>query len=282
MALLAVILAVVPVVRDAMHPAAASAAEPGLFNANAVRSVMSEPAVEIRNTLTLVEKSGRSSAKESKKAKKEAAKEKLSRFASKAVGQEDTPVYQKVSDAQDEQIKSDQYEIMGLSSVTPEQMVAHYNAHATYPSTAMKAGGAPEITDFVQIICDEASLEGVRCEVVYAQAMLESGWLKFGGDDSITQYNFAGLGTVGDGNHGNTFPDVRTGIRAQVQHLKAYASTEALVSECVDTRFDMIPRGCAPYVQWLGINENPYGIGWAGGKNYGNYIMKMIVDIRSM
>ena len=116
-----------------------------------------------------------------------------------------------------------------------------------------------------------------------AQAMIETGWLKFqGGADSVTQYNFAGLGTVGDGNHGNVFPDVRTGIRAQVQHLKAYACKDPLVNECVDQRFDMIPRGCAPYVQWLGIQENPAGIGWAAGKGYGDKIMNMIMKIRSI
>ena len=75
---------------------------------------------------------------------------------------------------------------------------------------------------------EEADAEGVRGEVVFEQAMLETGWLQFGGDASAGQFNFSGLGTTGGGVAGNSFPDVRTGIRAQVQHLKAYASSEEL------------------------------------------------------
>ena len=106
--------------------------------------------------------------------------------------------------------------------------------------------------------------------------MLETGWLKFGGDVQISQFNFAGLGATGGGVQGNSFPDVRTGLRAQVQHLKAYASTDALVQECVDTRFQYVVRGVSPYVEWLGMKENPWGKGWAAGKNYGFNLLRVI------
>lgn len=36
------------------------------------------------------------------------------------------------------------------------------------------------------------------------------------------------------------------GLRVQVQHLKAYASTEPLNNPCVDPRFRYVFRGCAP------------------------------------
>lgn len=75
--------------------------------------------------------------------------------------------------------------------------------------------------------------------------------------------NFAGIGTTGGGVAGVSYPDVRTGIRAQVQHLKAYACEDALNQDLVDTRFDMVTRGSAPYVEWLGQQENPNGGGWA-------------------
>ena len=64
----------------------------------------------------------------------------------------------------------------------------------------------------------------------------------------ITQYNFAGIGTTGGGVPGNSYPDVRTGIRAQIQHLKAYATDEALVKECVDDRYSYVTKGSAPYM----------------------------------
>ena len=128
---------------------------------------------------------------------------------------------------------------------------------------------------------DKANAENVRGEVVFAQAMLETGWLSFGGDAGIDQFNFAGLGTTGGGVKGIAFPDVRTGIRAQVQHLKAYASTDSLNQECVDERFDYVTRETAPYVEWLGIQENPYGGGWAAGKDYGSKLRKILADLKS-
>ena len=62
---------------------------------------------------------------------------------------------------------------------------------------------------------------------------------------------------------GNSFGSVREGIRAQIQHLKAYASSDGLNNACVDPRFSYVKRASAIYVEWLGIKENPYGGGWA-------------------
>ena len=107
--------------------------------------------------------------------------------------------------------------------------------------------------------------------------MLETGFLKFGGDVEKDQYNFAGLGATGGGEKGLSFPDIRTGIRAQVKHLKAYASTEGLKKECVDPRFKYVTRGSAKYVQWLGIQENPNHVGWAGSANYGYIILESYI-----
>lgn len=81
---------------------------------------------------------------------------------------------------------------------------------------------------FCQIFYDEAVAEGVDPGVVFAQAMKETGFLRFGGDVKIEQYNFCGLGATGGGAAGQAFGSVRLGVRAQVQHLKAYASQEDL------------------------------------------------------
>ena len=82
--------------------------------------------------------------------------------------------------------------------------------------------------------------------------MKETGFLQFGGDVSIEQFNFAGIGTTGGGVPGNSYPDVRTGVRAQIQHLKAYATDEPLNQTCVDNRYEYVEKASAPYVQWLG------------------------------
>ena len=174
-----------------------------------------------------------------------------------------------------------QYPIMGTSDTSVAQMVSYFNENCgTYPAEALTEGGAPDIETFCQIYYEEAEKEGVRAEVAFAQTMKETGWLQYGGDASIEQYNFAGLGTTGGGVPGNAFADVRTGVRAQIQHLKAYATEEALSEECVDERYEYVKKGSAPYVEWLGQQENPYGTGWATGENYGYDIVSMIQDMK--
>lgn len=176
-----------------------------------------------------------------------------------------------------ETIAEGQYPIMGTSPVTAEQLVSYFkSAGVSYPSEELGEGGADSIETFATMYCEEAAAEGVRPEVAFVQTMKETGWLQFGGDVSVNQFNFAGLGTTGGGVPGNSYPDVRTGIRAQVQHLKAYASTEPLNQACVDERYEYVLKGCAPYVEWLGQKENPAGTGWATAEKYGYSIVSMI------
>lgn len=278
LALACLIVAAVPRIKAARHPDKASAAQPAIFNSHSPRVVMADTSKQAHDLCAFTVKNGRLSAEEAEAAKKEEAKKKVQEAAGKLLAEKK----KETARPNDEELSSEHYRIMGSPGVSEDQIVKMFNANAKYPAGQMAAGGAPTIEDFARIICEEASLEGVRPEVVFAQSMLETGWLRFGGDDSITQYNFAGLGTVGDGNHGLVFPDVRTGIRAQVQHLKAYACEDDLNEACVDPRFDKVLRGAAPFVQWLGIQENPEGVGWAGAADYGSLIMKLIIKTRSM
>ena len=183
----------------------------------------------------------------------------------------------------EEVIADGQYPIMGKSSVTVEQMVSYFNSvNLPYPAEQLSKGGADSIETFCQMYYEEAAAEGVRPEVAYVQTMKETGWLQYGGDSSIEQFNFAGLGTTGGGVAGNSYPDVRTGIRAQIQHLKAYATADALAQECVDDRYEYVMKGSAPYVEWLGQKENPGGQGWATAENYVYSIVEMIRSMNQM
>lgn len=176
--------------------------------------------------------------------------------------------------------------IMGTSQTNVAQMVRYYKANASGYDTfkakyegkydgSLAKGGASTIEQFAQIFYEEANAEGVKAEVAFTQCMKETGFLKYGGDVLPNQYNFAGIGATG-AVHGASFKDVRTGIRAQIQHLKAYASTSPLNNACVDPRFNLVTRNTAPYVEWLGIKENPNGYGWATAKNYGYDIVGMV------
>lgn len=176
--------------------------------------------------------------------------------------------------------------IMGTSQTSVAQMVRYYKANASGYDTfkakyegkydgSLAKGGARTIEQFAQIFYEEANAEGVKAEVAFTQCMKETGFLKYGGDVLPNQYNFAGIGATG-AVHGAKFKNVRTGIRAQIQHLKAYASTSPLKNACVDPRFNLVTRNTAPYVEWLGIKENPNGHGWASAKNYGYDIVGMV------
>lgn len=147
----------------------------------------------------------------------------------------------------------------------------------SYPADKLNAGGAGSIEAFCQIVYDEAVKEGVKPEIVFGQAMKETGYLQFGGAVKIEQFNFAGLGATGGSVAGAQFSNVAEGIRAQVQHLKAYASKDSLTQETVDPRFNLVTRGSAPYVEWLGQKENPNGFGWATAWNYGISLMNQYV-----
>lgn len=176
--------------------------------------------------------------------------------------------------------------IMGSTQTSVDQMVRYYNANASgydkfkskydgkYDGSLAK-GGASTINQFAQIVYEEAIAEGVKPEVVFTQCMKETAFLKYGGEVNPNQYNFAGIGATGSV-HGATFENVRMGIRAQVQHLKAYGSLDKLINQCVDPRFNLVSRGSAKYVEWLGKKENPTGSGWATSKNYGHDIVNMI------
>ena len=175
------------------------------------------------------------------------------------------------------------YLIEGDTEVTVDQMVAYFEASKkAYPEDVMRKGGAATIRDFCQIYYEEAVAEGIKAEVAFVQAMKETGWLQFTGVVKAEQYNFAGMGATGNGVSGESFKDVREGVRAQIQHLKAYGSTKSLNQTCVDNRFKYVERGSAIYVEWLSIPNNPKKKGWAAANGYGVDIVKMIQKLKKM
>ena len=87
------------------------------------------------------------------------------------------------------------------------------------------------------------------------------------------------MGVTQRGMKGNSFDTPKDGIRAQIQHLKAYATTDPLAGACVDPRYKWVDKGCAPYVEWLGQQENPNGKGWAAGAGYGDKVLGILQSI---
>lgn len=167
--------------------------------------------------------------------------------------------------------------IMGKAQATAQQMALFCRSKNSTPQLT-----SCSLEQLAEMFIEEGEAEGVRGDVAFAQSLHETGYFKFGGIVLPAQNNYAGIGALNGNATGQaaSFPDPRTGVRAQIQHLKAYASTEALVNECVDPRFSLVARGVAPYVEWLGAADNPQGRGWAvPGAGYGANIVKLLGQI---
>ena len=183
--------------------------------------------------------------------------------------------------------------IMGGSLTNSAQLMRYYTSNAgannyeTYRQDYIADGVTLERICELYIECAQA--EGVRAEVAFAQAMKETGWLRFGGQVQPMQYNFAGLGALDGGAQGFDFRStygageagVRAGILAQIQHLKCYASTESLnilnsSGQPYDPRWDAAVnkygRGSSPFIQTLGGK-------WASDSNYGYDLANMVTKL---
>lgn len=165
--------------------------------------------------------------------------------------------------------------IMGTAVATVKQMQAYIKS--------VNPRVAQTVISMIEYYILEGKNEGVRGDIAFAQSCLETGNFTFSGSAvSLNQNNFAGIGVTKNGMKGNSWDTPQLGIRAQIQHLKAYASDERLLGECIDPRFYYVKRNSAPYAEWLGIQENPNGGGWAAGKNYGQKILDILAKIIAM
>ncbi len=162
--------------------------------------------------------------------------------------------------------------IMGKAAATADQMKAYLKK---------KNPAVPQsVLDMIPLYISEGEAEGVRGDIAFAQSCLETGNFTFSGSAvNLKQNNFCGLGVTQRGKTGLSFESAQLGIRAQIQHLKAYASTDKLRNALADPRFRYVKRGCAPYVEWLGQKENPQGKGWAAGEKYGEKILSILKAI---
>ena len=169
------------------------------------------------------------------------------------------------------------FPIGSSSNSNPAKMAVLFTEMSDFPSSIYSKYGASDIEQFCKLIYEEALAEGINPDVVFAQSMVETAWLKFGGQVSPEQCNFAGIGALDSGVCGASFngygsESVRMGIRAQVQHLKAYAGTGELVNQCIDPRFHLVKRGTAPFV------ENLSGT-WASDVSYGVKIRRILTRL---
>jgi hypothetical protein len=112
---------------------------------------------------------------------------------------------------------------------------------------------------------------GIRGDIAFAQALIETDYFRFTGVAKPEQNNYAGLGATGPNNPSASFKTPAEGVIAHLQHLYGYASTQPLPNQypLIDPRFDLIKRGSAP--TWTALNGK-----WAlPGTSYGQTILSL-------
>lgn len=108
-----------------------------------------------------------------------------------------------------------------------------------------------QFPDVPELYLQEAKIEGVNSDVAFAQALLETNFFRFNGNMQASQNNFGALRSISAVRGTAVFPNARIGVRAHIQQLKAYASTEPLKQDVVSLRFRFVERGSAPRIDSL-------------------------------
>ncbi len=127
-----------------------------------------------------------------------------------------------------------------------------------------------KVTRLAALYIEESAFEGVNADVAFVQMCLETGFLRFGGLVTEDMNNFCGLGAVSTEQSGLVFPDERTGVRAHVQHLKAYGSPDPLTGDLVDPRYQYVnPKGKSPDIHGLAGT-------WAADRQYGEKLAYLL------
>lgn len=159
--------------------------------------------------------------------------------------------------------KDDKF-ILGESRLNSKQLANYAQMHCL---------DVIEVTDIAKTYILVGKQYGVRGDIAFCQAALETGWFNYT-NSAVTkdQHNYWGCGVIKRGMKGDSFDTIYEGVTAHIQHLYAYATTKPLNKDIVDPRFKYVNRGCAPTWQLLGGK-------WSSVSNYGNQILEIFKRI---
>lgn len=164
--------------------------------------------------------------------------------------------------------------IEGHGECSREQAVVLLRAIT--PRLPIKA--TPE--EIVDIYYEEASREGIRWDLAFCQALLETGFFRFGGTVVPEQNNFCGLGTTSASVRGAYFATPRDGARAHIQHLMAYCTPRTPVTPVIDPRYSLVYSGKVRtgfFSHWSQLNGR-----WATGSFYAEKILRIHEAMKSI
>ncbi|CAN5412448.1 hypothetical protein BH10ACT1_BH10ACT1_31270 [soil metagenome] len=148
--------------------------------------------------------------------------------------------------------------IIGLPRLSAEDLAGWF------ASTSYQPRVATPIADYARWFIAEGNAEGIRGDIAFAQAVLETGG--FANNDSVAANNFSGIGHCDLCPSGWRFATPELGVRAQIQLLKSYAVRKPqYASPLVDKRLRG-PAGCCS--TWGDLTTV-----WATDPGYGPKVM---------
>lgn len=154
--------------------------------------------------------------------------------------------------------------LIGLPRLNAEDLAGWFRQSPYRPRIATP------VEDFARWFIEEGQAEGIRGDIAFAQAILETGG--FANDDSVHANNYSGIGHCDTCGSGWRFPSPQLGVRAQIQLLKSYAlASPRYVHPKVDARLRG-PAGCCP--TWAHLTTV-----WATDPTYGPKVMLLYSDI---
>lgn len=131
------------------------------------------------------------------------------------------------------------------------------------------------VLNLARLYVEEGSFEGINSDVAFVQMCLETGFLKFGNLVQPEWHNYCGLGAIDAAHPGERFETEQLGVRAHIQHLHAYGTSEnvKLKNPLVDRRYKYVkPRGKALTVFALSGT-------WASDRNYGSKLDALLTQL---
>ncbi|MBX9684051.1 MAG: glucosaminidase domain-containing protein [Hyphomicrobium sp.] len=128
----------------------------------------------------------------------------------------------------------------------------------------------------------------VRWDFAFFQMAIETNYLSYRrpdgqrGDVHERQNNFAGIGATGGGVPGNRFPDVATGVHAQIQHLVAYSGeriAQPIAPRTVLAQDEIVAKSLALRRD---VTFGDLARRWAVDRNYARSIDAVAAEFRAV
>ena len=179
--------------------------------------------------------------------------------------------------------------VMGPSLLTADQLLRWYQSRGYGPARLPALNN--DARALAQIFIDEGALEGVRGDMAFVQAVLETGGFFYSDNGQIRPEfnNYGGINAFDGRRRGTTcaeevldvgmasrcFPTPQIGVRANIHLLRGYADP---LTRFMPGRIRMPPSdriGLAPIWEYFGGNSPTGKLIWASAPDYGLRIIQL-------